>query len=66
MSAGAVLRDSVLGAEIGERVRSLDWNRLAEDLDAQGNAMVERLLSSEECRSLAALYGDDELFRSRV
>jgi uncharacterized protein len=66
VSAGAVLRDSVLGAEIGERVRLLDWNRIAGDLDAQGNAMVERLLSSEECRSVAGLYADDGLFRSRV
>ncbi|HEU5303752.1 MAG TPA: 2OG-Fe(II) oxygenase [Gemmatimonadales bacterium] len=66
MSAGAVLQGSSPRAEIVLRVRSLDWDRVSEELDAQGNAMLERLLSAEECRDLAALYADDDLFRSRV
>jgi uncharacterized protein len=43
-----------------------DWTNVAPDLDAQGSAMLEHLLSSEECRAISALYPQDQLFRSRV
>jgi hypothetical protein len=43
-----------------------DWNNVAPDLDAQGSAMLEHLLSPEECRAISALYPQDDLFRSRV
>jgi hypothetical protein len=43
-----------------------DWNEVARDLDAQGSAMLDRLLSPEECRAISALYPQDNLFRSRV
>jgi hypothetical protein len=49
-----------------ERVGPIDWEQVSQDLDGQGSAMVERLLSPEECESLAALYSRDDLFRSRV
>jgi hypothetical protein len=43
-----------------------DWERVERDLDARGSAVLERLLSPEECRSLAGLYADDAAFRSRI
>jgi uncharacterized protein len=43
-----------------------DWARVSRDLDAAGNAMLEGLLSPDECRELAALYPVDAIFRSRV
>ena len=49
-----------------ERVEALDWERVWHDLDAQGSAMIERLLSADECQTLAGLYPQDDLFRSRV
>jgi hypothetical protein len=48
------------------RVGTFDWERVSQDLDAQGSAMIERLLSPDECQALAALYPKDDLFRSRV
>ena len=45
---------------------SIDWERVAADLDAQGSAVVERVFSSAQCRALAALYEEEGLFRSRV
>src|SRR5688500_16068456 len=48
------------------RVKALDWERISNDLDAQGYAIIERLITREECNTLAALYPRDELFRSRV
>jgi hypothetical protein len=43
-----------------------DWNRLAADLAAQGSAVLEKLLTPDECRRIAALYARDDGFRSRV
>jgi hypothetical protein len=45
---------------------ALDWPRLASDLGARGNAVVDRVLSVGQCRELAALYADETAFRSRV
>jgi len=47
-------------------VNALDWKRVSEDLDANGSAVAGPILSPEECRVLAALYSQDEIFRSRV
>jgi hypothetical protein len=51
---------------VSDRVLGLDWERLSQGLDASGNAVVERLLTVAECRSLAALYEESGRFRSRV
>jgi hypothetical protein len=51
---------------IVERVDAFDWQRIARNLDQQGNAMMEQLLSPEECRAIASLYLNDDVFRSRV
>jgi hypothetical protein len=48
------------------RVKTCDWARVSQDLDAQGSAMIERLLSPDECQALAGLYPKDDIFRSRV
>jgi hypothetical protein len=56
----------VTSASVSERVASIDWQQVGDDLDARGNAVVERLLAPGECASLAASYSRDELFRSRV
>jgi hypothetical protein len=39
---------------------------VSQDLDAQGNAVIEAILSPEECQALAGLYMKDDIFRSRV
>jgi uncharacterized protein len=49
-----------------ERVAAVDWRQTATSLDERGYAMTEALLTTEECRGLAALYDRDEVFRSRV
>jgi hypothetical protein len=49
-----------------ERLNALDWRRISQELDNQGNVVLERLASADECRTLAAMYLKDEFFRSRV
>jgi hypothetical protein len=48
------------------RLDTLDWRSIGKELDQQGNATIEQLLSAEECRTIAGLYPKDEIFRSRV
>ena len=52
--------------DIAERVKELDWESIRHDLDAQGSAIIERLITSAECDTLTQLYPQDLLFRSRV
>ncbi|WP_443083550.1 2OG-Fe(II) oxygenase [Variovorax sp. SRS16] len=52
--------------DVEQRVDAIDWMRVGDDLDAEGNAVIDRLLSPSECASLAALYAQDARFRSRV
>jgi len=57
-----------------ERVAAIDWERVEADLNSDGCARVEGLLTPPECVALAALYRDDlgrdpdssRTFRSRV
>ena len=44
----------------------LDWNAVAAELDTHACAVVRGLLSTDQCRGLAAVYADDARFRSRI
>jgi uncharacterized protein len=46
--------------------RNIDWERISHDLDANGNATIEKLLTPVQCEALAALYPEGAPFRSRV
>ncbi len=48
------------------RVRSLDWQGLAAEVDAVGHAPTGPVLSAAECRAIADLYDDADRFRSTV
>lgn len=49
-----------------ERVRALDWNRVAEQLDLYGGANIGQLLNAAECRTLLRLYDTDVRFRKKI
>lgn len=51
---------------IEQRIAALEWDGIARDLDAHGAATTGPLLAPEECAALAALYGREAGFRSRV
>ena len=44
----------------------VQWQRVEEELDRYGCATVPELLTPSECDSLASLYGNDDIYRSRV
>jgi hypothetical protein len=51
---------------VATRVAQLDWIAANAEFDAQGWAVLPRLLSTAECVALTALYQRDVGFRSRV
>jgi hypothetical protein len=54
------------GRTIADRVGAVDWTGVSTDLDEVGVADAGPVLTAGECRSLAAMYADDERFRSTV
>ncbi|RKH97172.1 2OG-Fe(II) oxygenase [Corallococcus sp. AB038B] len=64
MRARALAVRSVAG--IAERVRAVDWAATGGELDARGCAVLEHLLTPDECEALALLYDVEDAFRSRV
>jgi hypothetical protein len=48
------------------RVAAYDWLAVTGDLDNYGCAVLPKLLSPEECRTIAALYPDESRFRSHI
>jgi len=53
-------------ATLVDRVDALDWPQIEIALDLDGWATVPGLLPAREAEGLAALYAEDEIFRSRV
>ncbi len=51
---------------VDERVDRLDWPAISVGLDDLGCAPAGAVLTADECRALADLYGDDGRFRSTI
>jgi hypothetical protein len=62
----ATAKNLIQPSDIAARVDTIDWAQASQDLDTQGCAVLQKLLSAEECRALAALYPADDHFRSRI
>jgi len=60
--AGRAERGDAVTAAIAAR----DWPRHEAEIDADGFAVLERVIAPEDCTALASLYDDDARFRSRV
>jgi hypothetical protein len=59
-------RVSIAAENGNEHADTFDWLRISQELDNQGSAVLEQLVSADECQALATMYPKDELFRSRV
>jgi hypothetical protein len=49
-----------------QRVETYDWNAIGSHLDSSGCAVLDKLLTPNECERIAALYSHDQHFRSHV
>ena len=52
--------------ETRSRLEAIDWSAVSADLDAQGWAVMPKLLYANECGSVAARYDQDAEFRSHI
>lgn len=48
------------------RVAAYDWKAITGELDSYGCAVLPQLFTPEECGDIAALYSDENHFRSRI
>jgi len=49
-----------------DRVSRYDWRQIDSELCTYGAAVLEKLLTPKECNSIAALYSEEEHFRSHI
>lgn len=54
------------GGPLAQRIGTVDWFDVEQELNAYGCTMLRNLLSASECDALTALYSREALFRSRV
>ena len=64
MSTTITARPSAVG--IDTRVEAVDWASISTHLDGYGWAIFRKLLTADECETIAGLYDDDRRFRSHV
>jgi uncharacterized protein len=51
---------------VNGRVDKYDWSAIGSALDAHGCAVLQNLLTTTECESIAKLYSHEEHFRSHI
>jgi uncharacterized protein len=61
-----VVRTSSTAGDADLRVSQYDWTVLSEDLSGYGCAVIEKLLSPEDCQQIAELYPEEGHFRSHI
>jgi hypothetical protein len=59
----APMNDSIASADLPD---GLDWTRIEAELDGRGWALLPGFLDANQCASLAALWDEEDCFRSRV
>jgi hypothetical protein len=52
--------------DLEDRIKDLRWDEVRRALDDRGYAVTPSILAAGECRRLAALFDDDDCFRSVV
>jgi hypothetical protein len=55
-----------LASLVADRITGTDWAAVTRELDEHGNALTGQLLTPAECREIAALYDEPDLFRTTV
>jgi len=65
---GTMVREKTESAtsDIANRLEAIDWEAANHELDRNGCAVLQRLLSARQCQAMAGLYPHEALFRSRV
>lgn len=48
------------------RLEKQDWHRIGSNLNSFGCAVIDKLITRDECREIAALYPEEDFFRSHI
>ncbi|HEY3856460.1 MAG TPA: 2OG-Fe(II) oxygenase [Verrucomicrobiae bacterium] len=51
---------------IAERIDALDWKTLGSELDGFGCTVLKSVLTCDECRAIAGMFEENDIFRSTV
>jgi len=51
---------------IQERISGIDWEKVSDQMNASGYALVKNILTKEECAKLIGLYNEPALFRKTI
>ncbi|MFT4755077.1 MAG: hypothetical protein ACI85Q_002642 [Salibacteraceae bacterium] len=49
-----------------DKINTLDWDGITEDMHSKGYAVVSKILTSKQCEELIQLYEKQDLFRKTV
>ncbi|WP_424001421.1 2OG-Fe(II) oxygenase [Maribacter sp. IgM3_T14_3] len=49
-----------------DKINSLDWNTITEEMHSQGYALASEILTSNQCKEIIHLYENQDLFRKTV
>src|SRR5438270_7637577 len=60
------IEEQTMSATAEKRLDKYDWQSAAGDLDNFGCAVLEKLLTPEECSTIASLYDCEEHFRTHI
>jgi uncharacterized protein len=55
-----------MAPKIEKRIDAVDWSSAQESLSARGYAVIDPILTSEECGSIVKLYNEPTRFRSHI
>lgn len=55
-----------MSANTQKRIDALDWNKTEESLSSRGYAVIDPILTPEECAAIISLYDEPTRFRSQI
>jgi uncharacterized protein len=67
MKQGNIISPNAAAVKSAEtRLEKHDWDRIGSDLNSFGCAVIDKLVTREECREIAVLYPKEDFFRSHI
>src|SRR5262245_2848876 len=52
--------------KIDEKLSSVDWERVAEEMNAKGYAIIPEVISNEQCKQLIGNYSNADQYRKTI
>ncbi len=56
----------IIMKSIYEKIADIDWQRVTEEINEKGYAIVSQFLPAQSCEELIGKYGDSNLYRKTI